>query len=70
MVQRTVLASLTAFAAAVWRPPTPLARAIVTVLTIKLVAVTSMAVYFHFASRQVTADTAAISRLLGPSTLP
>jgi hypothetical protein len=70
MLQRPLFASLVAFAAAVRRPPTPLARAIVAVLSIKLVAVTAMAVYFHFASQHVVADAATVGRLLGPSMLP
>ena len=64
------LSSLRAFLAAALRPRTPLARAIVAVLSVKLVAVTAMAVYFHFASQHVAANAAAIGRLLGPSTLP
>jgi hypothetical protein len=45
-----------------------LARAIVLVLALKLVAVTGMMVFQHFADRD--ASTAAVSRLLGPSSLP
>jgi hypothetical protein len=67
---RPVLSSLSAFLSAVRRPPTPLARAIVTVLAIKLVAVAAMAIYFHFSSQHVAADAAAIGRLLGPTPLP
>lgn len=67
MLQRPLLASLVA---AVQRSPTPLARAIVTVLTVKLVAVAAMAIYFHFASQHVVANAAAVGRLLGPATLP
>jgi len=70
MLQRPLLASFAAFVCAARRPPTPLARAIVTVLTAKLVAVAAMAVYFHFTNQRVVADAAAIGRLLGPSALP
>jgi hypothetical protein len=70
MLQRPLLVSLAAFIAAVRRPPTPLARAIVTVLTVKLIAVAAMAVYFHVASQPVVANAAAVGRLLGPATLP
>lgn len=67
---RPILASVKAFLVAIRRPPTPLARAIVTVLSIKLVVVTAMAIYFHFVSQHVVADAAIVGRLLGPSTLP
>jgi hypothetical protein len=70
MSPRSVLASLTAFVGAGLRPSTALARAIVIVLAAKLVAVVAMIVYFHFANQHVVADATAISRLLGPSSLP
>ena len=65
-----MFSSLRAFMGAARRPPTALARAIVTVLAIKLVAVAGMFVFFHFAKQNVTADAAAISRLIGPASLP
>lgn len=70
MMQRPLLASFAAFIGAARRPPTPLARAIVAVLTAKLVAVAAMIVYFHFVNQHVVADAAAVGRLLGPSALP
>jgi len=68
--QCPLVATLTAFLSASVRPPTPLARAIVTVLTVKFVAVTAMLFYFYFASQHVASDAAAIGRVLGPATLP
>ena len=70
MSPRPVLASLAAFVGAGLRPSTALARAIMIVLAAKLVAVLAMIVYFHFANQHVVADATAISRLLGPSSLP
>ena len=70
MSSRPVLVSLVAFIGAGLRPSTALARAIVVVLAAKLIAVAAMIIYFHFASQHVVADAAAISRLLGPSSLP
>jgi len=65
-----MLATLGAFLNAARRPPTALARAIVMVLAIKLLAVAGMFVFFHFAKQNVTADAAAIGRLIGPASLP
>jgi hypothetical protein len=62
-----LLSSLAAFIGAAWRPRSLLARAIVTVLAIKLVAVIGMAVYAHFTDRSASIDAAAIERLIGPS---
>jgi hypothetical protein len=62
-----LLSSLAAFIGAAWRPRSLLARAIVTVLAIKLVAVIGMAVYAHFTDRSAWIDAAAIERLIGPS---
>jgi uncharacterized membrane protein (DUF485 family) len=70
MSPRPVLASLAAFISAGVRPQSPLARAIVIVLAAKLIAVVAMTVYFQFANQHVAADAAAISRLLGPTSLP
>ena len=66
MSPRPVLASLAAFIGAGLRPQSPLARAIVVVLAIKLVAVLGMTAYFNFTDH-AAADAAAISRVLGPS---
>ncbi len=67
MSPRPVLASLAAFVGAGLRPQSPLARAIVIVLAIKLVAVIGMTAVQYFALPHAAADAAAISRLLGPS---
>jgi hypothetical protein len=68
--QRPVLASLVAFLCEGLRPRSMLARAIVFVLALKLVAVTGMMVFQRFAERGASVDTAAVGRLLGPSSLP
>lgn len=70
MPQRPLIASLLAFLGAALRPPSALARAIVIVLAVKLVAVATMAVYFHYAKQHVVANAAAVDRLLGPASLP
>jgi len=67
---RPVLASLAAFVRAGLRPQSALARAIVVVLAVKLVAVTAMGVYFHFTGRHAAPDTAAVYRLIGPPSSP
>lgn len=65
-----VLSSLAAFLSAAIRPRSLLARAIVTVLAIKLVAVVGMAVYAHYADQRPSIDATAVSRLIGPSARP
>ena len=70
MPQRPLIASLLAFLGAALRPPSALARAIVIVLAVKLVAVATMAVYFHYAKQHVAANAAVVDRLLGPASLP
>jgi len=67
---RPLLASLAAFVHAGLRPRTMLARAIVTVLVIKLVAVTAMIAFQHYEDRSAVADTAGVARRLGPSSTP
>ena len=67
---RPVLGSLAAFVSAGLRPRSLLARAIVVVLAAKLIAVVAMAIFLFFANQHVVVDTAAISRLLSPSSLP
>jgi len=68
MSPRPVLASLVAFIGAGLRPSTALARAITVVLAAKLIAV--VAIFLFFANQHVVVDAAAISRVLGPSSLP
>ena len=52
------------------RPSTALARAILVVLAAKLIVVVAMMVFLFFANQHMVVDAAAISRLLGPSSLP
>jgi hypothetical protein len=70
MSPRPLFSSLAAFITAGLRPQSPLARAIVVVLIAKLIAVAAMMVFQFFADQHVVADAAAVSRLLGPSSLP
>ncbi|HEX5211258.1 MAG TPA: hypothetical protein VFW22_05945 [Pseudolabrys sp.] len=65
-----LLSSLAAFIGAAFRPRSLLARAIVTVLAIKLVAVVGMAVYAHYTDQRPSIDAAAVGRLLGPAARP
>ena len=65
-----VFASLGAFVYAGIRPRSMLARAIVTVLVIKLIAVTAMSVYRYYEDRSAVADTASVAARLGPSSAP
>ncbi len=65
MSSHPMLSSLAAFASAAVRPRTPLARAIVTVLAVKLVAVLAMLVFFS--TQNAPVDAAVVDRLLGPS---
>ena len=67
---RPLFASLAAFVHAGLRPQTLLARAIVTVLVIKLVAVMAMMVLQHYEDRGAVADTAGVAQRLGPSSAP
>lgn len=62
---RAILASLSAFAAAALRPCTPLAKAIMLVLLIKLLGVTAMRVYLTAASVEPTVDAATMARVIG-----
>ena len=65
-----LLSSLAAFVGAAFRPSGLLARAIVTVLAIKLVAVAGMAVVAHFTDQSASIDAAAVDRMIGPATRP
>lgn len=65
-----LLSSLAAFIGAAIRPRGLLARAIVAVLAIKLVAVAGMAVYAHFTDQSASIDAAAVERLIGPAARP
>lgn len=70
MLSRAVLSSLAEFVRAGLRPRSALARAIVTVLVIKLFAVAGMMVFQSYADRSAVADAAGVSLRLGPSSLP
>jgi hypothetical protein len=50
------------------RPPTPLAKAIMVVLVIKLVAIAGIGVFLASDGRRPVVDPIAVSRLIGPST--
>jgi len=65
-----ILASLAAFVQAGLRPRTALARAIVTVLIIKLVAIAGMAIGQRYLDRSAVADPAGVAQRLGPSSMP
>lgn len=67
---RPLLTSLAAFVHAGLRPRTMLARAIVTVLAIKLVAVVAMMAFQHYEDRSAVADPAGVAYRLGPSSAP
>jgi hypothetical protein len=61
-----ILSSLAAFLAAGARPPTPLAKAIVLVLVVKLMAIAAIGVFLSSTGRMVV-DSITVSRLIGPS---
>jgi hypothetical protein len=67
---RTVAASFSAFVAAGLRPTTPLARAIVLVLVVKLVAVVAMKVFLFSGDQNPSVDRMVMSRIVGPSPSP
>jgi hypothetical protein len=62
-----VLSSLAAFLAAGARPPTPLAKAIVLVLVVKLMAIAGAGLFLFSSSGRLVVDSDAVSRLVGPS---
>jgi hypothetical protein len=62
-----VLSSLAAFLAAGARPPTPLAKAIVLVLVVKLMAIAAIGVFLSSSTGRMVVDSIAVSRLIGPS---
>lgn len=64
-----VLSSLIAFLAAAWRPPTPLARAVVMVLVIKLIGIAGIKVFMFPDSAQPDVDATAMARAIGPHTI-
>lgn len=62
-----VLSSLAAFLAAGARPPTPLAKAIVLVLVVKLMAIAAIGVFLFSSPGRMGVDSITVSRLIGPS---
>jgi hypothetical protein len=65
-----LFSSLAAFVHAGLRPRTMLARAIVTVLVIKLFAVAAMMAFQHYEDRSAVADSTGVADRLGPSSTP
>jgi hypothetical protein len=61
-----ILSSLAAFVAAGAKPPTPLARAIVVVLILKLIGISGIKLFMFPDSAQPVIDAAAMTRALGP----
>ncbi|MGB5184922.1 MAG: hypothetical protein WBO12_22420 [Xanthobacteraceae bacterium] len=64
---RAIFSSLTAFVSAGVRPATPLAKAIVLVLILKLIGIAGIKVFMFPDNAQPVADAAAVARLVGPS---
>jgi hypothetical protein len=64
---RAILASLGEFAVAGLRPRTPLAKAIVLVLVLKLIGVTGMKLLLFPDSAQPTVSAVTMARVLGVS---
>jgi hypothetical protein len=62
-----VLSSLAAYLDAGVRPPTPLAKAIVLVLVVKLMAIAGAGVFLFSSSGRLVVDSNAVTRLIGPS---
>ena len=62
-----ILSSLAAFLAAGLRPPTPLAKAILLVLVIKLVAIACFVVFLFPSSARLVVDPIAVSHLIRPA---
>jgi hypothetical protein len=61
-----VLSSLAACLVAGLRPPTPLAKAIVLVLAVKLMAIAGAGIFLFSSSGRLVVDSNAVSRLIGP----
>lgn len=62
-----ILSSLGAFLAAGVQPQTPLAKAIMLVLVIKLIAIAGIGVFIKSGSGRPVVDSIAVSRLISPS---
>jgi hypothetical protein len=64
---KALLSSFAAFVAAGVRPQTPLAKAIVLMLVIKLLAITGIGIFMGQQGGRLFVDAVAVSRLIGPS---
>ena len=64
---RAIFSSLMAFVSVGIRPATPLAKAIMLVLVLKLIGIASIKLFMFPDNAQPAADAAAIARLVGPS---
>jgi hypothetical protein len=69
-ILNAVMSSFAAFLAAGVRPPTPLAKAIMLVLVLKLLAITAAGIFLSSRNQRPTVDSTAISKLIGPSPSP
>jgi hypothetical protein len=69
-LKQSLLSSLAAFVRAGLWPQGMLARAIVAVLVVKLVAVAAMMVIQSYTDRSAVADVAGVSDRLGPTSPP
>ena len=65
-----IASSLSAFAAAGVRPRTPLAKAIVVILVIKLIGIAGMKIFMFPDSSRPVVDAAAVARVIGPAATP
>jgi hypothetical protein len=64
---KAVLDSLADFCRAGLRPSTPLAKAVVLALAVKLVAIVTIWLVWFSGNAQPLADAASIARLIGPA---
>ena len=64
---RAIFSSLALFVSAGIRPRTPLARAIVLILILKLIGIAGIKVFMFPDNAQPVADAAAVARLVSPS---
>ena len=64
---RAVLLSLASFIAAGVRPQTPLAKAIVVILAVKLIGILAIKGFLFPDSAKPVADAAAIARVISPN---
>jgi hypothetical protein len=67
MILRGIISSLAAFFATGMRPRTPLAKAIVAILVIKLAGIMAARVFMFADSARPAVDAAAMARVIGAS---